>query len=349
MELMEPILKLLARAGQKSITTTLNEMPWGGQTFDPFGSMITWIRNSDGSWDYDYSIFDQYVNLAIACGIKDQINCYSMVPWGNNLKWYDEEVGGFITEEIVPGSESYNKIWKPFLLDFKMHLIEAGWLDITFLALDERGRDEMESMFKFLNEVAPEFKVAMAGNYFEGITENIDDFSFGFRGVSDLSTEIAKSRRESGMKTTYYVCCSDSKPNNFTFSPPAESCYEGWLAAAMGFDGFLRWAFNSWVENPVYDSRFRTWPSGDTYFVYPGARSSIRFERLIEGIQDFEKLRIIREKLATNPALEASYAEKRIDQFLSSINSSSLSTKSAEEIIHEGKNMIESITLIITE
>ncbi|MFA7584269.1 MAG: DUF4091 domain-containing protein, partial [Proteiniphilum sp.] len=65
---------------------------------------------------------------------------------------------------------------------------------------------------------------------------------------------------------------------------------------AADLDGMLRWAYNSWVENPLTDSRFRTWPAGDTYMVYPDARSSIRFERLVEGIQDAEKIRILRKQ-----------------------------------------------------
>ena len=59
----------------------------------------------------------------------------------------------------------------------------------------------------------------------------------------------------------------------------------------------LRWAFNSWVENPLVDSRFRTWPAGDTYITYPQARSSIRYERLVEGIQDYEKVQIVKKLL----------------------------------------------------
>jgi hypothetical protein len=34
--------------------------------------------------------------------------------------------------------------------------------------------------------------------------------------------------------------------------------------------------------------------SGDTYFVYPYNRSSIRFERLIDGIEVSEKIRALR-------------------------------------------------------
>lgn len=65
---------------------------------------------------------------------------------------------------------------------------------------------------------------------------------------------------------------------------------------AAGLDGVLHWAYNSWVETPLQDSRFRTWPAGDTYIVYPQNRSSIRFERMLEGIQDYEKVALLRKK-----------------------------------------------------
>lgn len=63
--------------------------------------------------------------------------------------------------------------------------------------------------------------------------------------------------------------------------------------AAKNVDGYLRWAYNSWPLEPLLDSRFRTWAGGDTYLVYPGNRTSMRFEKLIEGIQAYEKIRIL--------------------------------------------------------
>ena len=42
------------------------------------------------------------------------------------------------------------------------------------------------------------------------------------------------------------------------------------------------------------DSRFGGWTSGDTYLVYPHNRSSIRYERLIDGIENAEKVRQLR-------------------------------------------------------
>jgi sialate O-acetylesterase len=335
--LLRPLLDMLARAGQKCITTTLIDDPWAGQTYDPYGSMISWIKKADGEWRYDYSVFDQYVNLAMESGIREQINCYSMVPVGNKFSWFDEKSGRSITVEAVPGTTEYENIWRNFLIDFKKHLRLNGWLDITAIALDEREDEEMQNMFRFLKEIAPELKISMAGFYFEKINSSIYDFSSNWRHIDKISGDVKESRRESGLKTTYYVACGIPKPNNFTFSPPAESCYEGWFASALGFDGFLRWAYNNWVENPEIDSRFIRWPSGDTYFVYPDAQSSIRFERLIEGIQDFEKIRILRKELA----------DTRLDDFLNSINTKTLDNRSAAEVINEGKQLVYEIVKAI--
>jgi len=345
-KLLRPLLKKLANAGQKCITTTLIDKPWGDDKpcFDDFGSMIKWTRKKDGTWEYDYTVFDQYVSLAMASGINEQINCYSMVPVGNKFSWFDKESAKTITIETRPGAPEYENLWRGFLIDFKAHLKEKSWLDITTLALDEREEEEMKNMFSFLKEAAPELKISMAGFYYKSINSSIYDFSSNWRHTGNISGGVIESRKKSGLKTTYYVACGIPKPNNFTFSPPSESCYEGWFAAAKGFDGFLRWAYNSWPKNPVIDSRYTKWPSGDTYLIYPGPRSSVRFERLREGIQDYEKIRILREELAENTSTEAAGAKKRLDDFLNSIDSKTLDDQSAVDVINKGKQLVYEIT-----
>ncbi|MBR3941652.1 MAG: hypothetical protein IKJ71_05755, partial [Bacteroidaceae bacterium] len=47
-DVLRPYMLKLAAAGQKAITATLIDRPWNGQTFDPFGSMVTWIKKADG-------------------------------------------------------------------------------------------------------------------------------------------------------------------------------------------------------------------------------------------------------------------------------------------------------------
>ncbi|MEA3476998.1 MAG: DUF6067 family protein [Bacteroidota bacterium] len=343
-DLLKPLLTMLAEAGQKCITTSIIPAPWGGQTFDPFESMIGWIYNSSGKWEYDYSIFDQYVQFAMNCGITQQINCYSMVPWGNQVSYFNEDSSRFVRVKLIPGTEEYENIWRPFLFDFRAHLKEMGWLDKTTIALDERGIEEMKALFSFMKETTPEFKITMAGHYFEEINHELYDFSYNWMHVFESSKEVADERRKKGAITTYYVACGIPKPNNFSFSPPAESAYEGWFAAAMGFDGFLRWAYNSWVEDPLMDTRFRTWPAGDTYFVYPGARNSIRFERLREGIQDYEKIRILQQESFKNGSQKDKIILEEIDEFLNKINRESLQDKPAAQWVNEGKELLEKLS-----
>ena len=59
-----------------------------------------------------------------------------------------------------------------------------------------------------------------------------------------------------------------------------------------------------------------TWPSGDCFLVYPGNRSSIRFERFREGIEDFEKIRLLREWAAASPTREKTAALDDLDAVL---------------------------------
>ena len=118
--------------------------------------------------------------------------------------------------------------------------------------------------------------------------------------------------------------------------------YAAWHAAALDLDGFLRWSSNSWVENPLTDSRFRTWPAGDTYIVYPDARSSIRFERLIEGIQDVEKIRVLRKKYNAESTPEAQAKLAELDDAISYFNTLDPSNH-WEEKLNEAKKLLNSI------
>jgi len=319
-EALHPIMKMLADAGQKVITATLNKRPWGGQTQDAFDSMIGWTKKSDGSWVYDYTIFDNWVQFMQGLGIKKQINCYSMVPWGNELYYFDERSGGEVKVKVDPGTKEYEEIWIPFLKDFSKHLKEKNWLKITRIAMDERNPTEMKEMLKLLADIDPGLGVALADNHksYKLFPDKLKDLCVAHNAVVE-ENDLAY-RKANNYVTTWYVCCADIFPNTFTFSSPAESAFIGWYTMAAGFDGFLRWAYNSWVTEPHIDSRFRTWPAGDTYIVYPEARSSIRFERLIEGIQDAEKIRILRKEFKNLTTDQAKENLQLLNQTLAQFN-----------------------------
>jgi hypothetical protein len=158
-----------------------------------------------------------------------------------------------------------------------------------------------------------------------------------------VEPEDMEYRKSKGYVTTWYVCCADVFPNVFTFSPPAEGAFIGWYTTAAGFDGFLRWAYNSWVKEPLLDSRFRTWPAGDTYIVYPDARSSIRFERLREGIQDAEKIRLLREELERDGSVAAKEKLKKLNNTVAQFNIVK-DPGNLEELMAKGKLVLEELS-----
>lgn len=292
---LKPIMKRLADAGQKVITTTLNKDPWNVQTLDPYADMIVWKKKKDGSWDYDYTVFDRWVTLMLDLGINKMINCYSIIPWNNEIHYKDEASGKFVDVEAKPGTPIFETMWKPFLKSFSAHLKAKGWLETTNIAIDEREPAQMEAAFALLKEVAPELGVSYADNQ-KTYKKFPDSDDISIAAGHPFSKEDLVNRRSKGLNSTFYVYCGNAFPNQFTFSDPAESTYLAWYALAAGFDGVLHWAYNSWVETPLQDSRFRTWPAGDTYIIYPQNRSSIRFERMLEGIQDYEKVQVLRRK-----------------------------------------------------
>lgn len=295
-EAMRPVMRMLAEAGQKSVTATIMSRPWNGQTEDAFGSMVTKIRRIDGTWLYDYTIFDRWVEFMFSLGIDRQINCYSMIPWALQFDYIDQATSSPATFQAAPGSEEYNEYWGAFIADFARHLKAKGWFEKTMIAMDERPLESMQAVLGLIRKVEPAFKISLAGNYHEPVIYDIVDFSETFSGKQEFPESAKAKRKELGLTTTFYTCCAEAHPNMFVISNPDEAAWLGWFAQAEGYDGYLRWAYNSWTIDPLTDARFRTWPAGDCFVVYPGGRGSVRFSKLVEGIQNFEKVRILRSR-----------------------------------------------------
>lgn len=303
-EALERDMTLLANAGQKVVTATLNKDPWNHQCYDGYEAMIRWTHHADGTWSYDYTIFDRWVEMMFSLGIDKMINCYSMVPWNCELEYYDEATDTMITVVAEPGTETFTAMWRPFLVDFKAHLDTKRWLSKTNIAMDERSPEAMDAAVELLAECAPEMGFAIADmhqSYKRYL--NMRDVCVAQEQPADHADIL--SRRAEGFTTTFYICCNPAFPNTFTTSQPFETELLGWYGLAMDYDGMLRWAYNSWPADPACDSRYGNWTSGDTFLVYPYARSSVRFERLIDGIEIAEKVRTLRAMGVDTSEIEA--------------------------------------------
>ena len=333
-DIMKPLMQQLANAGQKVITASVMHHPWAGQTEDPFDSMVFRMKKIDGNWVYDYTVFDRWVEFMMSLGIDRQINCYTLVPWALKFDYYDQATNRIRFVEAKPGEAAYEDYWFSFLKDFAGHLRRKGWFEKTTIAMDEREKSMMQQAFDLIFRADAGYKVSGAGDYYPEIEPKMYDLCLAYGHT--LPDSVREERRKSGKLSTVYTCCIEAYPNTFTFSEPAEASWLMWHAVAGGYDGYLRWAYNSWTKDPLHDSRFRSWAAGDCYLVYPGS-SSIRMERLVEGIQDAEKIRILRKEFAENGEVAKL---KKLNQTVSGFMPEKLNGQNASQMVRNGRKLL---------
>ena len=199
----------------------------------------------------------------------------------------------------------------------------------------------MKKAIRLIKSTAPGIGITLAGKYHSQIQDDIDDLCLFIK--PPVSVNYIRERANTNKITTFYTCCAKPEhPNNFTFSPPAEQTWLGWYAASQGYSGYLRWAYNSWPADPLKDSRFRSWPAGDTYQVYPGPKSSVRFEKLREGIEDYEKIMII--KKALEKYAETDSVKQKFERTLKIFSLKNLDDKPASYWVNKGQEMLEELS-----
>jgi hypothetical protein len=342
-QLLKKHLKLYADAGGKYITTYGVHSPWADNSYMIEGAMIEWIKRKEGGWKFDYSIFDEYVQLAMSVGVDKAITIYTPVPWGFRFRYMDESTGNYVYVSWPPDSKEFKSFWNIFLTDLKKHLEQKGWFEKTYLGINENEMEQTLAAVKMIKEHSKRWKITYAGNWHKELDTLLDDYCFLYGNESDV--DVVKQRSARGQTTTYYVCCNPPVPNNFVFSPPVEGRWISWYTAAHGYDGFLRWAYDAWPADPMRDARHELWPAGDCFLVYPGGNSCIRFEKLREGISDFEKIRILREKAAKSSDKSVKELVQQLDQHLKTLLAEKdFDTQKIISDVTKGKKIVEQLT-----
>jgi hypothetical protein len=341
--LLKKHLKLYADAGGKYITTYAVNSPWSDNSYTIEGGMIESTKQKNGSWKFDYKIFDEYVELAMSVGVDKAITVYTPLPGGYRFRYIDEKTGNYVTEAWPPTSEKFKAYWDPFLNDLKAHLTKKGWLEKAYIGINESAMEETLAAIKVIRDNSPNWKITYAGDWHPELNDLLNDYCFLSGKESPM--DVVKNRAARGFTTTYYVCCNPPKPNNFLFSPPIEGRWISWYASAYGYNGFLRWAYDAWTQDPTRDARHGSWAAGDCYLVYPGANSGIRYEKLREGIVDFEKIRILKEKASASADKKSKALMSKLDAHLKVLttehgfNEDTLKTQ-----VYEGEKMIRELS-----
>ena len=156
--------------------------------------------------------------------------------------------------------------------------------------------------------------------------------NFSIHGNDLNSPAVKKAIREEqakGGEMTWYISCDQvyPQPNYFIDAPAMDPVMVPWITWKYGMNGILYWALNfwpqtkdPWIDPVTYLSGFLCSEgfvlNGEGSLLYPGERtprytgqgavkgpvSSIRFELLREGIEDYEYLWLLKslgdEKLA---------------------------------------------------
>ena len=113
---------------------------------------------------------------------------------------------------------------------------------------------------------------------------------------------MATHRQKLNLLTTIYTCTGDY-PSSFTISDPSEGAFTMWYSLCQNTNGFLRWSWDGWVENPLKNVSYKYWEPGDPFLIYPAEKDSIgktfystpRLEKLKEGIRDINKAKYLME------------------------------------------------------
>lgn len=302
MKLLTPYTKMLARAGQKTVTAILFYEPWGEQSNDKFEPMVATTRHADGTWSYDYTVLDRYVEHMAANGVDANISCFTMVPWEPKYRYFDEAAGEYRFLEAETSSEEYAGLWTSFLQALASHMKAKGWYDKAMVVMDERGLPQMLDAKRVAREAVPGIKMSLAGSYHPELVDSLESYTL-IKG-DFFPADVMERRHDRNFITLMYTCCATPAPSLFSNSAPADGAYLPVYATATGHDGYLHWSFSNWTDHPLTDTRFHMFAPGDTYFVYPDGRSSIRYERLLEGIQMSEKIRVLRADMKAANDLE---------------------------------------------
>lgn len=283
----------LCQINQHSITTSVF---WDlyNTRIRPLDEMMIQVKKSkEGGFTYDYSVFDNYVELAHSKGISRQIAVHNLFPWNGFFFYFDEISSSVASVQTQPGTADYLAFWKPFLIDFSKHLKQKGWMEKTVLFIDERDPNATLELAKWVKSVSPEFKLGYAGDFYPFLSEWIEDYSMPVNVVVDPG-ELSK-RVLSSQKTSLYTSCfeKENQPNLLLTSDYRDIYFLTQLAKAKGYDGMLRWSFNLWTSDIMESAIYPDLPSGDGHLIYPDGQVSVRFLVLRDALEEMNKLETI--------------------------------------------------------
>jgi hypothetical protein len=232
-------------------------------------------------------------------------------------------------------SNAFNQKEKSYLSQVETYFRKHGWKDrLVFNSpIDEPNSKQAyvdtRQWASLVHEAAPGIpflatESPVSDNPDWGsLIGHVNNFSIHGNSLNDQEVKQAiKTEQAKGGEMTWYISCDQTypQPNYFIDAPALDPVMVPWITARYNMAGILYWAANFWSETPdpwldaiTFISGFLCSDgyllNGEGSLLYPGDHtktytgqpdvigpvSSIRFELLREGIEDYEYLWMLKE------------------------------------------------------
>ena len=271
------------------------------------------------------------------------------VPGLGSGTFYARQTGSLLG--YAQGSPEHLALFRRWCTTAREHLLDAGLLDkAVCYPFDEPAEKDYAFVVEQLGFLKREFPglrrmVPMNLGAADDFCGWIDLWC---PILSSHNTAFAQARQAAGEQYFWYICCGPKAPyiTNFIDRPATDLRVWLWQTWKEGVDGILIWQSLYWHSPPAYPDGLqdpyedsmswvrgygtkpgerRPWNAGDGRFMYPPEAavdggmdpvleapvSSIRWEALRDGMEDYEYLAILRRLLASKrERLAAEEAER---------------------------------------
>ena len=234
------------------------------------------------------------------------------------------------------GTPEHARLFKDYLGQIETHLKQRGWIDRAFTYwFDEPDPKDYEFVvagMKRLKDAAPGIKRMLTEQPEKELIGHVDIWC---ALTPEWTPERVRERQHAGEEVWWYICTGPKAPyvTEFIDHPGTELRLWPWQSWQYGVNGILIWATIYWnspvaypppvLQNPWKDpmswvSGYGTpvgtrnpWGNGDGRFLYPPRRdpnasnepcldgpvSSIRWENLRDGMEDYEYFWLLKQRM----------------------------------------------------
>jgi len=276
----------------------------------PIFDLIKFIRDPNGSLRCDFSNFDRWVELFMRAGVTGRIEGGHLAGRSDwNAIDFDSPVitvynpdgsVAYTQASMKTTSADYYNFLAQFLPRLQQHLNDRGWTSSYIQHLADEPISANSASYRILagyvRQLAPKLKRLDANQDVDLI--GALDIWVPILHEFDLQQDFYAQRRDAGEETWFYTCLAPTGryPNRFIDYPLIKARILHWINFRYNLSGYLHWGLNYWSGDPFKDIEPSNLPPGDAFIIYPGddgPLSSIRFETLRLGVQDFELLKAL--------------------------------------------------------